>query len=518
MKLPFPELAEKYAAEPKPKRTGEPNWTILSSHLLGHVFFNIFGEKVAKKNQVEGKLPSMDAKAVAKFKSPGATALATAITEYRSKSRQHSSFENALTQLYEIPNQKNFAKGFINLKGIEQDNVERIFTRAEESIPLNMDKVARNAFKATSEETLDLREFIGADPANITQLPYDELAQYLGPDILTHWAGQLAADEERTNKDIITKALQISEDLPKINAILMDLLSQPHSPNILIPARMWISFDWSQAELYLIALLSQSASLIQALTSDDFHNTVAGWTLQGPSTFTGTTVPPEFREIAKTLTFAFVYSTFDVKVAAAIVRAKLPNLDPELLALAIERYAERVPDLMAWVDRHIQRWGDLEHNPTSTFNYAFGAAKYIERPEYLVGVNLGSSKQGRVATNTMGQNSVGHLLKVVLAGMRKDPTLQHKGTAEVSTMIPLFDALYFTAKTTELAKTVNALSEHINCTLVLDPHFDGAMRDTVEDSFAVTMKTDIKVSLQAWGTVSKRITSGTFKSEKRHYI
>ena len=175
----------------------------------------------------------------------------------------------------------------------------------------------------------------------------------------------------------------------------------------------------------------------------------------------GEEVPAEYREIAKTLTFAFVYSTFDVKVAAAIVKNKLPNLDSELLAQAIERYAARVPDLMAWVERHIQRWGDLEENPHSTFNYAFGCAKFIERPTYLQTETLGSSTNGRVATNTMGQNSVGHLLKKVLAGMRKDPVLGTTGSAQVGQMIPVFDALYFTANTRELADTVEALTKHI---------------------------------------------------------
>lgn len=142
------------------KRDGSHGWSVLSSQLLGHVFFNVHGEKVPKKNVSEQKLPSMDAKSTAKFKMDGSIVLAQAITDFRSKGRQLSSFENALEQTYEIKGQDNFATAFINLKGMEQDNVERIFTRAGESIPLNMDKVARNAFKAEIEATLDLREFI----------------------------------------------------------------------------------------------------------------------------------------------------------------------------------------------------------------------------------------------------------------------------------------------------------------------------------------------------------------------
>lgn len=514
--VPFPALADKFAVEPKMKRNGEYGWSILSSQLLGHLFFNVFGEKVPKKNVSEQKLPSMDSKATAKFKMEDSIVLAQAITEYRSNSRQLSSFENALEQTYEIKGQDNYATAFINLKAVEQDNVERIFTRAGESIPLNMDKVARNAFRASIEPTLDMRVFIGANPNNICHLPFSELEKYLGDDILIEWANKLRYDETHTFKEVITLALQPTEDLVKANSALMDILA--NRPVILIPARMWVSYDWSQAELYLLTLFSQSTSLYSALTSDDFHNTVATWALKGPNSFMTDEVPPEYREIAKTLTFAFVYSTFDVKVAAAIVKNKLPNLDSDLLAEAIERYAARIPDLMAWVDRHIARWGDLEANPTSTFNYAFGCAKYIERPIYLESGTLGSSKNGRVATNTMGQNSVGHLLKVVLASMRKDPILGTCGTAQVSQIIPVFDALYFTSNTIDLADTVASLSKHINCDLSLNPHLEGCMRDEYESTFSVRMRSDIKTSLDSWGAVSKRMTKVIYESTVRHYI
>ncbi len=154
-----------------------PNISITSTHLLAHLFFNILKEKPGRVGK--SGIPSLDAQTLSDFQSP----LAAKIVEFRSLERTLSSFKNA--QAYVKP-YKAFKilhpegspeidlespRGLVFFNPIAYDNVERIFSVAEQSIPLNVDKQARNAFEVPAAQ-VGIEEI--SDPLTFTLLSLAE--------------------------------------------------------------------------------------------------------------------------------------------------------------------------------------------------------------------------------------------------------------------------------------------------------------------------------------------------------
>lgn len=144
------------------------DWNLDSRNLMINLFFNILGEKY---RTAKGKLPSIDAKALGKMDNPIAGDLIT----YRSNKKTLDSFKNVNSFINEASlYQEEIHRGVIiaadkatvvfNVLGF--DNIERIFTVAKKSIPINIDKRARKAFKVPDWGRVSAKD-IGEDSLKI---------------------------------------------------------------------------------------------------------------------------------------------------------------------------------------------------------------------------------------------------------------------------------------------------------------------------------------------------------------
>lgn len=140
-------------------------WTLNSRFLMVHMFFNVIGEKAPRTQK--GKLPSIDADALEKMGSP----LAQALVAYRSDAKTLGSLQSATAF---IRPQSDFNGGLVSPTGekaiiryspLGYDNIERVFSVKDVSIPLNVDKRGRNAF-ITPPATKPTAEVLQADPRN----------------------------------------------------------------------------------------------------------------------------------------------------------------------------------------------------------------------------------------------------------------------------------------------------------------------------------------------------------------
>lgn len=136
----------RYATEPLKK--GKSNWTLNSRYIIIHLFYNVLGEK-APRNLPKGKLPSVDAASLEKMSTP----IALRLTRHRSAVKAVQSIQNALTF---VKPQNLFAAApvqsptgdcaVVRFNTVGYDNIERVFSMAKRSIPLNLDKAGRAAF------------------------------------------------------------------------------------------------------------------------------------------------------------------------------------------------------------------------------------------------------------------------------------------------------------------------------------------------------------------------------------
>lgn len=481
-------LAQKFEKEPMKK--GKPDWNSNSRHLLVHLFFNIFGEKAKMSRQDPTKLPSLDAKAMEKLKTPEGRSLGKKITHLRSLTRSLDSFLNAMKFIFPASAfgvEDSHEHALISYRTMGADCVERVFTKSEESIPLNLDKSARNAF-VTSGAFVPLEAFKG----NLQSLQCLSKNDWR---VIFSMTPNLYATIDLSVADQPDETLLnyfMSEVLPDARALSswMDNVSELW---VMVPAEAWVSFDWSQAEVYKLALFSQDHVLYHALSSQDFHGFVA------KSVFPDVpencpidlikTAYPDLRELAKTLTFAFIYSSFDIKVAAAIVMSERPDMDEAVVVAALEKYIATFRIAFDWVQTALATWAQGDQ----TVTYAFGGRKWLECPPYLKPESYGSHQSGRTAINTYGQNSVGLLLKHTMAHLAKQEAFPQHTTE----YIPVFDALYFKCSTTHLAEVMKELHHAVTPVLSLHPENHWYK----EGAFSIQMKAEFKVSCKSWGEV-----------------
>ena len=120
-----------------------PNWNLNSRNLMINLFFNVLKEKHSK---TKDKLPSINADALSKMKNPIAGELIT----FRSNKKTLDSFKNVSSYIYDpdiyYDGGTPCKKANIKFNVLGYDNIERIFSVAGESIPINTDKRARKAF------------------------------------------------------------------------------------------------------------------------------------------------------------------------------------------------------------------------------------------------------------------------------------------------------------------------------------------------------------------------------------
>lgn len=120
------------------------DWSLNSRYLMAHLFFNVLGESIPK-GLPKGKLPSMDADALEKMRNP----IAHSLIEFRSAEKTLKSLEGVQKFIFSSPvfrHPGDLSRALLRFNIIGYDNVERIFSVSENSIPINVDKRVRKAF------------------------------------------------------------------------------------------------------------------------------------------------------------------------------------------------------------------------------------------------------------------------------------------------------------------------------------------------------------------------------------
>lgn len=242
------------------------------------------------------------------------------------------------------------------------------------------------------------------------------------------------------------------------------------------PKKVWVGFDWKQAEMYYLCLYSKDNVLKQALMSQDFHKFVASSVEQIPME----DITPDKREIAKTLSFQLIYSGFNVGMTKANILKKRPELGEDRVQEALDIYQETFFCLFNWVNQVVLDWFEAE----GYLSYFMGAKKFIPVPAYFKADSkkILNSKEGRLCVNTYGQNSVGLLLKYVYSNMFRDEEIRN----HTSQHIPIFDAMYMLVDTDHLSSIMNKINGY-------------ATPKLIHNDFEVRMIADWKLSVKSWG-------------------
>ena len=104
------------------------------------------------------------------------------------------------------------------------------------------------------------------------------------------------------------------------------------------PNRIWVGFDFDQAEMYFLCLFSKDLALKQALQSQDFHKYVAALLDE----IQLNEVNDGQREMAKTLSYNLIYSGFNIGITRANILKKRPDLSEDQISEALEKYQEKL--------------------------------------------------------------------------------------------------------------------------------------------------------------------------------
>lgn len=180
---------------------------------------------------------------------------------------------------------------------------------------------------------------------------------------------------------------------------------------------IWLSFDWSQAEMRFLALFSKNERLKEMLESTDFHAAVARNMFGTPL---NVLITYEQREVAKTITYATLYSGGNPKHISSLLKVDF-NEAHRLL----EKYFA-VTGLKSFVSK-IRNAGARTHHVKT----------YQERLRKLSG---NSRTRSNMAINSIGQQSVGTLAKMVLIEMWEKGLFEEYDVKEI---VPVFDAVFF---------------------------------------------------------------------------
>lgn len=252
-----------------------------------------------------------------------------------------------------------------------------------------------------------------------------------------------------------------------------------------IPSVSYVYADKSRAELHVLGAVSGDPKFIQALESSDYHRFVISLAKR----IAMEEVTPPQRESSKRISFSLAYTAFTPEVAAAYAAQDLGISSAEALETVLEIMG-MFPDLVQWATDEIYEWFDNE----GWYTYLCNARKHEPLPLHIPReINkLKPTHSARVVINQVAQNSIGLLLKMVLAKMADNPILQPK----VSNLIQVFDAVGFTCPTEDLPQVVAELSALMTTVLTVECERTGRTTTTI-------IRSDIATSTKGFGHVQK---------------
>ncbi len=180
------------------------------------------------------------------------------------------------------------------------------------------------------------------------------------------------------------------------------------------PGYVYLSADYSQIDLRVLAHLSGAQTLVDAFThGEDIHVRTATEVLG----ITPDKVDAEGRRLAKVINFGIIYGMGPQRLAGELGIALGAASD------YIKRYFERLPGVRAWLDETIRNARETGYVTTM-----YGRRRYL--PELNAGPGGARAQAERIATNTPIQGTAADLIK--LAMIRLDRELKrHKVDARM---------------------------------------------------------------------------------------
>lgn len=252
----------------------------------------------------------------------------------------------------------------------------------------------------------------------------------------------------------------------------------------IIPAKTKVYADFSRAELHIIGPVSGDQNFLDAIHDTDFHRRTISRARKIPMA----DVQPQEREVSKRVIYSLFYSAFTPEVAASYAARDLGLPFDEMMDMVI-KILEDYPDLVEWCSEEILSWYDNEGWITYLCNARKMVAPQMHTPRDLN--KLRGSEPARVAINQIAQNSIGLLLKMVFAAMRRHPMVN-----ECEELWQAFDAIGFVAPTANLDYITNQLSSLMTTVLVVENERTGKTCTTI-------VRADISVSTQGYKQAQK---------------
>ena len=169
------------------------------------------------------------------------------------------------------------------------------------------------------------------------------------------------------------------------------------------PGRMFVSADYSQIELRVLAYLSQDSNLLSAFSSGhDIHAETAARLFDVPLT----AVTHEQRQLGKRINFSILYGLTPYGLSKDL---NIPFKDAKKY---IERYFEQYPDVSTWMESIIEF--AKKHGYVETH---WGRRRYI--PTIYEKNRTMYEEACRVAINTVAQGTAAEIMKLGMLAVDK---------------------------------------------------------------------------------------------------
>ena len=204
-----------------------------------------------------------------------------------------------------------------------------------------------------------------------------------------------------TFNQTVTTTGRLSSSDPNIQNIPVRTEFGRHIRECFVPlgdGEVFLSADYSQIELRLLAHLSEDEGLIEAFCSgEDFHARTAARVFGVPVE----EVTPELRSRAKAVNFGIVYGqqAFGLSQSLHIPFGEAKEM--------IDRYFEAYPGVRAYLDRTVE-----EASHTGWAETMFGRRRHI--PELLTGTGAQRGFGERTAMNHPMQGSAADIIKIAM--------------------------------------------------------------------------------------------------------
>ncbi len=220
---------------------------------------------------------------------------------------------------------------------------------------------------------------------------------------------------------------------------------------VFIPSKgyIFISADYSQIELRILAHLSKDENLIEGFKNDrDIHRHTASLIFETAEK----NVTPEMRSVAKTVNFGIIYGISPYGLSKQL------NISIEEATDFIDAYFKLYPGVKKYIRREIKK--ARKSNSTETL---FKRIRYI--PEINSDIANVSEFGERIAINTPIQGSAADLIKKV---MLKTQANLEKEQVGARLLLQIHDELLYEVKEEESKKAYDIIKDSMENALILN--------------------------------------------------